>query len=54
MRYGSPVNLSLRLPVALYVASLVFTPLWAVENPAATVRALVAFVTDVESSAGAG
>ncbi len=33
MRYGSPVNLSFRLPVALWVASLVFTSLWAVENP---------------------
>jgi hypothetical protein len=46
MPYGLPVNLSFRLPVALCVASFVFTPLLAVENALAA-RAEVAAGADV-------
>jgi hypothetical protein len=42
MRYGPPVKLSFGMPVALCVASLIFTPILAAENPAATPPAAAA------------
>lgn len=51
MRYGPPVKLSFGMPVALCVASLIFTPVRAAENPAATPPAAAAADAALEAEA---